>query len=267
MEKIENKKLLLNTVAKGATETEFLMFLEFCKSTGLNPFKKEIWFVKTAQGVQMMTGINGFLTIANNHPQFDGMEVSLDEQDGKLISATAKVFRKDRKYPSCATVYLNEYFKPSKYGNGMWEKMPRVMLQKVAKSVALREAFPQELNGMYTQEEMPPEYSIQGPKPFTMLEKNAVEVSPAPEKKKANEIIKTYTYNLALIEDKEKREKIIKYLANNGGEIIYTTDGKILHESDREYSKLSDCLIKPFEDLSADELFDSIDSGEVKNDN
>ena len=158
---IENKKLLLDTVAKGATETEFLMFLEFCKSTGLNPFKKEIWFIKTKNGVQMMTGINGFLAIANRHPQFDGMEVSIQEENGKLVSATAKVYRKDRKIPSCATVYLSEYFKPSQYGNGMWEKMPRTMLQKVAKSVALREAFPQELNGMYTQEEMPAEYSIQ----------------------------------------------------------------------------------------------------------
>ena len=106
---IENKRLLLNTVAKGATEAEFQMFLEFCKSTGLNPFKKEIWFIKTGAGVQMMTGINGFLSIANNHPQFDGMTVKIDEQDGKLVSATCTVYRKDRKYPSEATVYYSEY--------------------------------------------------------------------------------------------------------------------------------------------------------------
>ena len=35
-----------------------------------------------------------------------------------------------------------------------------MMLQKVAKSVALREAFPQEMNGIYTQEEMPQEYDV-----------------------------------------------------------------------------------------------------------
>ena len=155
----EQLALIRQTVAKDATNAELQMFIEFCKSTRLNPFKREIWFIKTPQGVQIMTGIAGFLTIANAHPQFDGMEVSIQEDGGKLISATAKVYRKDRKYPSVATVYLKEYFKPSRTGNGLWEKMPRMMLQKVAKSVALREAFSQELNGMYTEEEMPSEYA------------------------------------------------------------------------------------------------------------
>lgn len=155
----EQLELIKQTVAKGATNAELQMFVEFCKSTRLNPFKREIWFIKTPQGVQIMTGIAGFLTIANAHPQYDGMEVSIQEDGGKLISATAKVYRKDRKYPSVATVYLKEYFKPSRTGNGLWEKMPRMMLQKVAKSVALREAFSQELAGLYTAEEMPPEYA------------------------------------------------------------------------------------------------------------
>ena len=213
----ENSNLLLATVAKGATEAEFQMFLEFCKSTGLNPFKKEIWFIKTGENVQIMTGINGFLAIANRNPNYDGMEVSIDEQDGKLISATAKVYRKDRKYPSCATVYLNEYFKPSKFGNGMWEKMPKMMLQKVAKSVALREAFPQELGGMYTQEEMPAEFSLENQKT----------------------IKKEITYDLSRYEFQEKVPGIIDAYKNKG----YKVDGVILH-IDREVPQLKSCEVK-----------------------
>ena len=214
---IDNKRLLLNTVAKGATESEFEMFLEFCKSTGLNPFKKEIWFIKTKSGVQMMTGINGFLAIANRHPQFDGMEVSIQEENGKLVSATAKVYRKDRKIPSCATVYLSEYFKPSQFGNGMWEKMPRMMLQKVAKSVALREAFPQELGGMYTQEEMPAEYSLENRKT----------------------VKKEITYDLSRYEFQEKVPGIIDAYKSKG----YKVDGVILH-IDREVPQLKSCEVK-----------------------
>ena len=214
---IDNKRLLLNTVAKGATESEFEMFLEFCKSTGLNPFKKEIWFIKTKSGVQMMTGINGFLAIANRHPQFDGMEVSIQEENGKLVSATAKVYRKDRKIPSCATVYLSEYFKPSQFGNGMWEKMPRMMLQKVAKSVALREAFPQELGGMYTQEEMPTEFSLENRKT----------------------IKKEITYDLSRYEFQEKVPGIIDAYKSKG----YKVDGVILH-IDREVPQLKSCEVK-----------------------
>lgn len=210
--KKEDRNLLLATVAKGATEAEFEMFLEFCKSTGLNPFKKEIWFIKTGQGVQMMTGINGFLTIANNHPQFDGMTVKIDEQDGKLVSATCTVYRKDRKYPSEATVYYSEYAKNSP----IWRTMPRMMLQKVAKSVALREAFPQELNGMYTQEEMPQEYSIQESKPENKTQ---------------------YVYDVALYPEQEKVKGILEAFRKKGFKIENT-----LLFSNEPIQQLNQCI-------------------------
>lgn len=224
---LDDKKLLLNTVAKGATESEFKMFIEFCRATGLNPYKKEIWFIKTKHGVQMMTGINGFLAIANRHPQFDGMEVSIQEENGKLVSATAKVYRKDRKIPSCATVYLSEYFKPSQFENGMWEKMPRMMLQKVAKSVALREAFPQELNGIYTQEEMPQEYEL-----------------PKDEK--------MYVYDVNLYHDASRVKGILRAYVKRG----YKVEGSLLF-SPEPIPQLCECVqdgyfIEEFENVKSE---------------
>ena len=156
----EDKALIAtikDTVAKGATDTEFRMFVELCKSTGLNPLKKEVWFIKTQRGAQIMTGINGYLQIANRHPQFDGMTEPQFEQDAKgfIISCRVEVHRKDRKLPAVGKVFMAEYGGITP----IWQKMPRVMLAKVAKSVALREAFPVELCGVYTQEEMPPEFA------------------------------------------------------------------------------------------------------------
>lgn len=196
----QDEELLLQTVAKGSTPSEFKMFLEFAKATGLNPYKKEIWFIKDNQGrVQMMTGINGFLAIANRHPEYDGMQVSINEENGKLVSATARVYRKDRKIPSEATVYYCEYAKQSP----IWRQMPRMMLTKVAKSVALREAFPQELNGIYTQEEMPQEYSL-----------NVKEE-------------KVVTYDVSKYHDKEKIPGILDWFKKRGdvveGNIVKTT--------------------------------------------
>ena len=163
--------VLRNTVAQNATDAEFAMFVEYCRSTGLNPFKKEVWFIKTrgyqrrdgtmVEGkVQIMTGINGFLAIANRHPEYDGMENELlVDGQGKIMGATAKVYRKDRKFPSVATALMAEYYKPSPTGKpGIWEQMPSIMIAKCAKALALREAFPQELNGLYTSEEMPHDY-------------------------------------------------------------------------------------------------------------
>lgn len=151
----EMLQALRNTVAPGLTEPEFLLFAEMCRATGLNPATKEIWAIKAGGRLQLMTGINGFLRIANSHPQFDGMEVSFEWDGKQLISSTVKVYRKDRRFPSVATAYMAEYAKPSP----VWKQMPTVMLSKCAKSLAIREAFIQELGGLYTAEEMPSSFA------------------------------------------------------------------------------------------------------------
>jgi phage recombination protein Bet len=148
-------EMLKRTVAVGATDEEFAMFSELCKSTGLNPFKREIWFIKAGGRAQIMTGINGYLSIANRHQMFDGMEVSFEWEGDRLVAAECKVHRKDRKYPSVAVALMSEWA-----GNSpIWKSKPSVMLAKVAKSIAIREAFSLELAGTYTEEEMPPQYS------------------------------------------------------------------------------------------------------------
>mgnify|MGYP007100083041 CR=1 FL=1 len=160
---------LRKTVAQEATREEFAMFVQFCKSTGLNPFKKEIWFIKTKgytkrdgtvvePKVQLMTGVNGYWAIANSHPQFDGVEQDIEtDEKGYPIKAITKVYRKDRKFPSVGIALMREYGKDST----IWRQMPSVMLTKCSESIALRKAFPQELNGLYTEEEMPKEYSAE----------------------------------------------------------------------------------------------------------
>ena len=174
--KKDNTRLavLKNTVAKGLNDHEFAMFMELCKATKLNPFKREIWAIKTKGYInkrgesvdgqlQLMTGYSGYLAIANAHPQYDNMECDLvKSQDGKIDYAEARVYRKDRTRPSTVRVYFSEFYKPGFGGKeSNWDKMPAVMIQKVAKSHALREAFPQELGGLYTQEEM----NEEAPKP------------------------------------------------------------------------------------------------------
>lgn len=155
-----DKKLvdtLKATVAQGLNDHEFMLFVQLCKSSGLNPFRKEVWAIKAGGRLQIMTGINGYLAIANNHHQFDGMEVDVETDDkGKPTKATCKVYRKDRRFPSVGIALMSEFGKETP----IWKQMPSVMLTKVAKSIAIREAFPQELAGIYTEEEMPREFSL-----------------------------------------------------------------------------------------------------------
>lgn len=152
---VEMLHTLRNTVAPGLTDSEFALFAEIVKSTGLNPVTKEVWAIKAGGRLQLMTGINGFLRIANSHPMFDGMEVEFEKDGDRIVAATAKVYRKDRRFPAVATAFMAEYGKPTP----IWKQMPSVMLAKCAKSLAIREAFVQELGGLYTQEEMPAEFA------------------------------------------------------------------------------------------------------------
>lgn len=165
-------EVLKAACAPDATPAEFAYFLEVCRASKLNPFKREIWFIKTRgytnrrgetvpPRVQVMTGINGFLAIANSHPAYDGMEHGITrDENGALVSAWCKVYRKDRKYPGYAEVYLKEF-----KGSGLWDKMETALLLKCAKSHALRESFSQELGGLLIEEEMkdaaPPKISFE----------------------------------------------------------------------------------------------------------
>lgn len=152
------------TVAQGLNDAEYRLFAEQCRTTGLSAVKKEIWAIKAGGRLQIMTGIQGYHQIANSHFQYDGIESGLVGKGGEYlpltypgedyIGAWAKVYRKDRRLPHEGVTFLKEYDK----GVGNWKSMKRVMINKCAESVALRKAFPQELNGLYTQEEMPHDY-------------------------------------------------------------------------------------------------------------
>jgi len=167
-------------VPASVTDAEFKIFVGVGLSTGLNPWKREIWLIKpepywsekyhreVQPPTQIMIGINGYWQIANKHPDFDGAESGLVNEAGELVKACQKpigawcrIYRKSRKYPSEAVVYLSEYMQAKK--GSRWEKAPNQMILKVAESVALRKAFPTELNGTYTDDEMPGEYAPREP--------------------------------------------------------------------------------------------------------
>jgi phage recombination protein Bet len=243
---------LRNTIAPGLTDSEFGLFGEIVKSTGLNPFTKEIWAIKAGGRLQLMTGINGFLRIANSHPAFDGMEVSFEWDNKTLISSTVKVYRKDRRFPSVATAYMAEYAKATP----IWKQMPTVMLSKCAKSLAIREAFIQELGGLYTAEEMPANYAA--PKEVVDIgnatiatvdtytgevvaeEKDDIpaEWLDSPMNKKA----RTTYYNVGTLEA-DKKEAAVKYLENNLAKDL----GNDVWQCPIRLAKLTSCIIENYE--------------------
>jgi hypothetical protein len=122
------------------------MFIEVCKATGLNPFLREIWYVK---GVGIMAGRDGYLRKANEHPQFDGMETRVERDEKNVpIKAVCSVWRKDRSHAITCEAFFNEYRK----GGPTWNQYPSAMIAKVAEVLALKRSF--SINGVVAEEEI-----------------------------------------------------------------------------------------------------------------
>lgn len=156
------------------TMPEFKLFTELCKVRKLNPFLKEAYLIKynDSTPATIVVGKDAIIKRAVLNPAFNGMESGIIvtnenseviERPGtfklpkeELVGAWAKVYRKDWEYPIYQSVSLSESIQIKKSGevNSNWTKQPSVMLEKVAKVRALREAFVEDLSGMYEAEEM-----------------------------------------------------------------------------------------------------------------
>jgi phage recombination protein Bet len=122
-----------------ATKEQFAAFLLVANEYGLNPVTKEIYaFPTRGGGIQPIVGIDGWMTMANNHAAYDGITfVDRLSEDGQLVAITAQVHRKDRSHP----VEVTEYLAECRQGTDPWKKWPARMLRHKAAIQAIRYAF------------------------------------------------------------------------------------------------------------------------------
>lgn len=169
----EQIQVLKDTVFKGASDAELKMFSYVCQRTGLDPFARQIYAVKRWNknankfDTTFQTSIDGFRLIAQRTHGYQGQDgpwwcgddgVWKDVWLAKVIPRAGKVgvWRDGFKNALWGIALWEEYVQTGKdqRPTPMWQKMPALMLAKCAESLALRKAFPQELSGIYTQEEM-----------------------------------------------------------------------------------------------------------------
>jgi phage recombination protein Bet len=149
-------ELLSKTIANGAPPLELEMFIGVCNRTGLDPFAKQIYFIKRGDKWSTQTSIDGYRLIADRSGKYAGSDEVVYIDDGKRPeTATVTVYKmlSGQRCPFTATARWSEYYPGDKSG-AMWNRMPYLMLGKCAESLALRKAFPAELSGLYTREEM-----------------------------------------------------------------------------------------------------------------
>jgi phage recombination protein Bet len=167
--------IVKNHLTKGnakITDSEVMLFLELCKRQKLDPFVTgEVFLIKYKEGVpaQTVVGYNTYKRRAEENPNYLGKE------EGIVVLRGNDIVKKDGAclYPQekllggwCKVSYLKNGYQVYSYkecemseyrqDNTMWRTKPAMMICKVAVSQALRDAFPKEMNGLYTAEELAP---------------------------------------------------------------------------------------------------------------
>lgn len=116
-----------------ASDAQLTALLVIANEYGLNPFTKEIYaYPDQHKGIVPVVGVDGWIRIINEHPQFDGLEFDAAED-----AVTCRIYRKDRTRPTAITEYLAE----CRRGTDPWKNMPRRMLRHKALMQCARVAF------------------------------------------------------------------------------------------------------------------------------
>ncbi len=158
-----------STVAPNATNEELVMFLTLSKKYDLDPFRKEIMFLKFNGQVSCYTGKDGYFKAAHNDPGFAGIKSGVVKEGddfeadfenctvkhkigatrGKIRGAWAIAYHKDPNRPPVMEWAEFDEYNRQDFTN--WKKYPSTMIQKVAEIHALKKQF--QISGLRIEEE------------------------------------------------------------------------------------------------------------------
>ncbi|MDD3212284.1 MAG: phage recombination protein Bet [Eubacteriales bacterium] len=167
------RRYLISGDATNVTDEEVIMYLNLCRYQRLNPFLREAYCIKYGrEPATMVVGKGTYEKRAARNKLYGGFEAGvivtrddkLDHRVGSLVldgetlvGGWARVHVKGYDVPVESAVSFSEYAGRKSNGdlNGQWTRKPGTMIRKVALVQALREAFPEDLEGLpYAEEEM-----------------------------------------------------------------------------------------------------------------
>lgn len=169
------KQQIMQSVNRAPTNDELQLFMATCQRTGLDPLMRQIYCIerRSKKGDQWVSkfdtqvSIDGMRLVAERTDRYEGQVGPLwcgDDgvwrdvwlSNGAPAAAKVGVWKRGFREPLWAVALYSEYAQTKSDGQPtqFWHRMPALMLAKCAESLALRKAFPNDLSGLYTREEM-----------------------------------------------------------------------------------------------------------------
>lgn len=190
----EQRMVIRNTCApKEVTEDEFRLFLHVASVSGLDPLRRQIHCMKLSGRLTIVADINGLQARAARESDYEGIahavvyandDFSFNQKTGEVVKHESNPFkagapigawaivRRKGMLPFVSLVRFTEYDNPN---NPLWKTKPGVMIDKCAKSSALRLAYPEQLGNVYEEAELGKEERELNPPPDDDPKRSTVE--------------------------------------------------------------------------------------------
>lgn len=155
------------------------VFMHVCQRTGLDPWARQIYLIGRREKQPdksykvkwtIQTGIDGFRAKAGERPEYRGQvgpQWCGDDGEWRDVWVSPKpptaarvgILRDDFHEPIWGTAMFREYAQTTTWDNQvqltkMWREKGAHMIAKCAEALGLRRAFPDQLSGLYTDDEM-----------------------------------------------------------------------------------------------------------------
>lgn len=154
--------LLRRTVTQSLSDDEHELFLLACQRSGLDPFARQIYFMRKEGKFVIEATIDGMRLSAERSAKYsgqigpewcgpDGVWKDIWTSQQPPVAACVGILRSDFAEPvwgKCLYAELSQ-------GGDFWERMPANQLAKCAEAAGFRKAFPQKFSGLYTPDEVP----------------------------------------------------------------------------------------------------------------
>lgn len=168
---------VINYCARGngeITPQEVALFLRTCQAKRLDPLENgEVYLIKydNSKPAQIVVGKHAYNRRADRHPEYRGKKSGIvvvrgdqvvqkegcclyDVLGEKLIGGWCRVYRFRSGSDTVEEFYREVSLAEYSSGQANWKVKPATMIEKVAVSQCLREAFPNEYEGLYSEDEM-----------------------------------------------------------------------------------------------------------------